>query len=129
MRALAAQFMGFVAVGMFGFVAHYGLLGLLVELAGMPAVPASALGFVAGGLVNYTLGRRFVFRSDRSHAGALPRFFAVALSGLAINTLMMALLVTGLGLHYLAAQVLTTGTLVVWHFLANRFWTFRDAPG
>ena len=122
---LLRQFAGFVAVGVAGLVAHYGVLTGLVELASVDAVAASVAGFVAGGFVNYGLNRRLVFRSDRAHLAAGPRFLAVAASGLVLNALLMALLVDHLGVYYLAAQVLVTGSLTVWHFLLNRFWTFR----
>lgn len=122
---LVRQFAGFAAVGVFGLLAHYSVLTGLVELAGMDAVAASIAGFVAGGFVNYVLNRALVFRSDRAHRAAGPRFIAVAASGLVLNGAAMALLVDHLGVHYLAAQVLVTGALTVWHFLLNKFWTFR----
>ena len=125
LHPLLRQFTGFAAVGVAGMVAHYGVLTALVELAGVGAVLASVAGFVAGGFVNYGLNRRLVFRSDRSHRAAGPRFLAVAASGLVLNAALMALLVDHLGVHYLASQVLVTASLTVWHFLLNRFWTFR----
>ena len=120
------QFAGFAAVGVFGLLAHYSVLTGMVELAGADAVLASVAGFVAGGFVNYMLNRALVFRSDRAHRAAGPRFVAVAASGLLINAAAMALLVDHLGLHYLPAQILVTGGLTVWHFLLNKLWTFRS---
>lgn len=119
------QFAGFIGVGVFGLVAHYTVLTALVELGGVEAVAASIVGFVAGGVVNYVLNRKLVFRSERAHSAAGPRFVAVAVSGLAINAVAMAVLVDRLGVYYLVAQVLVTGGLTAWHFLLNRFWTFR----
>lgn len=123
--ALLRQFIGFAAVGAVGLAAHYAVLLVLVEIAGADPVAASVAGFLVGAVVNYGLNRRVVFRSDRAHRAAGPRFFAVAASGLALNALLMTLLVDRLGLYYLAAQVLVTGGLVVWHFLLNKYWTFR----
>ncbi|EDP65029.1 hypothetical protein BAL199_21774 [alpha proteobacterium BAL199] len=123
--ALFRQFVGFATVGMVGLVAHYSALTGLVELGGVDPVVASVIGFLAGALVNYVLNRRLVFRSDRAHRAAGPRFFAVAASGLVLNGLLMTLLVDHLGVFYLVAQVMVTGGLVFWHFLLNKFWTFR----
>ncbi len=50
---------------------------------------------------------------------------AVALVGLGINTAIMYGLTHYTGLHYLLCQVLATGVVLGWNFLANRFWTFR----
>ena len=66
-----------------------------------------------------------MFRSQRAHREALPRFFAVAGVGLLLNGLLMRLLTHALGLHYLLAQVFTTALLLLWHFAANAAWTFR----
>lgn len=115
----------FAAVGLVGTAAHYLLLVTLVEGAGADPVVGSVAGFCLGALVNYGMSHRFVFRSDRAHQEALPRFFAVALSGLAWNTLLMSLFTHVFGWPYLPAQILTTGLLVVWHYAVNALWTFR----
>ena len=125
MAGLGTQFLNFALVGVFGAVAHYGTLIALTEGLRVDPVLASACGFVAGGLTNYALNYRFTFRSEKAHAAALPQFFAVALVGLVLNTALMALLVNGLAVHYLPAQIATTILLTLWHFGANRFWTFR----
>lgn len=123
------RFLRFAAVGAAGTLAHYALLVALVEGGGAPPLAAAAAGFVFGALVNYTLARRLVFASGRSHVQALPRFFAVALAGLAWTALLMTALVDGLGLHYLVAQCLTTALLLLWHYAGNALWTFRRDHG
>lgn len=125
MFALVRQFAGFAAVGSIGLVAHYLVLTGLVELLAVHPVAASAAGFVVGGLVNYGVNRRLVFRSDRAHGAAGPRFLAVAASGLGLNAALMALLVDGFGVYYLAAQIVVTAGLTAWHFALNKYWTFR----
>lgn len=118
----------FAAVGAVGTAAHYALLLVLVEAGGVDPVVGSVAGFLLGALVNYTLNRRLVFRSDRAHVEALPRFLAVAGLGLCWNALLMYLFIDVAGLHYLIAQVVTTGILLAWHYLGNALWTFRKRP-
>ena len=65
------------------------------------------------------------FRATRHHAVALPMFCAVAGIGFLLNIGAMALLTKRLGVYFLYAQVVTTGLLLLWHFAANRLWTFR----
>lgn len=125
MRPLFVRLLRFAAVGAVGTLAHYALLLVLVEGAGSNPVVGSAAGFVLGALVNYGLGRVFVFRSDRAHVEALPRFFAVAGAGLVFNALLMHLLTHELGVHYLLAQIATTALLLLWHYAGNAVWTFR----
>lgn len=125
MRGHAGRFLRFAVVGAVGTAAHYALLLALVEGAGVAPVAGSVAGFLLGALVNYTLNRRLVFRSDRAHVEALPRFLAVAGMGLCWNALLMYLLVNVAGAHYLLAQIVTTGILLGWHYVGNAIWTFR----
>lgn len=129
MPGLFQQFVRFFGVGCVSAVGHYGLLILLVQVAGVDAVPASAAGALLGAWINYTLNYRFTFRSNKRHAESVSKFAVVALIGLLLNTLFMWIGVDLLHLYYLLAQILTTGLVMVWSFMANRFWTFHVADG
>ena len=94
----------------------------------MAPVPATLAGYVAGGVVSYGLNRRHTYESRRPHGEATWRFALVALVGFGLTWLVMGALTGRLGLPYLPAQVLTTGLVLVWSFLAHKVWTFRDAP-
>jgi putative flippase GtrA len=121
---LIPPFIRYASVGAIGTAVHYGTLISLVQGLGANAVAASTTGFILGAFVNYALNRHFTFASDRAHRVALPRFFAVALMGLAVNAVVMAATLAVLPLHYLMAQVVATGVVLVTGFLANRRWTF-----
>lgn len=116
----------FAVVSGFGTAAHYSLLVALVEFGGVDPVPATVAGSLVGALVNYTLSRKHVFKSDRSHVEALPRFLAIAGVGMSLNALCMAGLTHWLHVPYLLAQIVTTLSLLLWHYGANAVWTFRD---
>lgn len=124
MAELLRQFVRFAGVGCISAVGHYGLLILLVQAAGIDAVPASAAGALLGAWINYSLNYRFTFRSTKSHAESVTKFAIVAVIGLLLNTAFMWVGVNVLGMHYLASQILTTGLVMLWSFAANRFWTF-----
>lgn len=119
--------MRFAVVGIIGTVAHYVLLVMLVEMLAVNAVVASTAGATLGALVNYLLNRRYTFRSEKRHGEALTKFLIIAASGLALNSSFMLLFVEILGVYYLLAQVVSTGLVLVWNFVGNRFWTFSDA--
>jgi putative flippase GtrA len=123
-RAHLPQVLAFAGVGVVAAAVHFGLLIGLVELAGWAAVPATLMGYVGGGLVSYGLNRRHTYRSDRPHGEAGWRFAVVAGVGFGLTWLSMALLHGRLGLQYVLAQVLTTGLVLVWSFLAHKVWTF-----
>lgn len=115
----------FSLVGVLAAVGHYGTLVLAVEAGGADSVPAALAGFLVGGTISYSLNRRWTFASDRPHEAAVPRFASVALAGFLLTGISMAVLSDGLGVHYLPAQLLTTGLVMLWTFFANRSWTFR----
>src|SRR5258706_12950395 len=104
---------------------HYAVTVATVELFGVPPVAASAGGFAIGAIVKYCLNYFVAFRSDESHAAALPRFAALLAILLALNTLLFALLQQALGLHYMIAQVFTTVLLIPPGYFLSRLWVFR----
>ncbi|WP_431862343.1 GtrA family protein [Azospirillum sp.] len=120
------QFAMFVVVGCAAAAGHYGLLVALVELGHAPAVPASAAGFILGGVISYLLNYHFVFNSAGEHRTTAGKFLAVAVTGLALNSALMWVLTHWAALHYLLAQVTATGTVMLWSYGANRFWTFGE---
>jgi putative flippase GtrA len=124
--ALARQFAAFFGVGLVAATVHYALLISLVEGYRLDAVPATLCGFGAGGVVSYLLNRRHTYASDRSHAQAGWRFAVVSAVGFGLTWMFMTLFVHLAGAPYLPAQVLTTGIVLFWSFLANKFWTFRE---
>ena len=125
--SLPRQFSAFALVGIFAAIAHYGTLIGLVEAFRVAAVPASLAGYVAGGLVSYALSRTHVFSTERSHLDAGWRF-VVAGVGFCLTWVSMHLMVDRFALPYLPAQIATTGIVMVWSFLAHKFWTFGGPP-
>ncbi|MEO8306084.1 MAG: GtrA family protein [Betaproteobacteria bacterium] len=121
---LIPQFFRYGGAGAIGTVAHFAVLTALVHFAGAGAVIASTAGAVAGAIVNYAINYRFTFASRRGHRIALPRFCAVAGAGIVLNAIVLTALLAFIEPHYLVAQVVATGVVLVAGFLANRQWTF-----
>lgn len=128
LRAVLRQFSAFFGVGLAAAIVHYGLLVSLVEGYRMEAVRATLVGYIGGGLVSYVLNRRHTYASDRPHREAGWRFALVALVGFGLTWAFMALFVRVLGAPYFPAQIVTTGIVLVWSFLAHKLWTFREPP-
>ncbi|MBS1198668.1 MAG: GtrA family protein [Proteobacteria bacterium] len=128
MPELLRQFIRFAGVGCMSAIGHYGLLILLVQVVHTDAVLASAAGALLGAVINYLLNYHFTFQSSKKHHESIAKFVVVAAVGLGLNTLFMWIMVSLLGLHYLLSQVVTTGLVLIWSFVGNRFWTFHEAP-
>jgi putative flippase GtrA len=124
LNRLARQFAAFFGVGMAAAIVHYGLLVALVEGAAFEPVPATLAGYVAGGLVSYALNRKHTYASSRPHREATWRFALVAFVGFLLTWLFMQIFTGWLGAPYIPAQLVTTGIVMLWSFLAHKAWTF-----
>ena len=125
--SLVKQFLNFVWVGGLATALQYMVLIMLVQIGGVAPVLASAVGYTSGAGLSYFLNYHVTFASDRGHMPAIIKFFVVAGIGLAVNSFIVALVFESLGLNYLLAQVIATGLVLLWNFLANRLWTFRSS--
>ncbi len=94
---LPRQLSAYALVGVAASLAHYSALIALVEAARWPAVPATLVGYVIGGVVSYVLNRRHTFDSDRPHEEATWRFALVAFVGFCLTFLLMSFFVDRLG--------------------------------
>ena len=121
------QLSSFIGVGLVASAVHYALLVALVEVGGLEPAPSALCGFTVGGIVSYGLNRRHTFVSERPHEQAAWRFGLVATVAFVLTYLFMRLFHEIGHMPYLAAQVVTTGVVMIWTFGANRFWTFPTA--
>ena len=121
---LLRQLAAFGGVGVVATACHYAVLVGLREMAGWPPVPATLTGYIVGGIASYILNRRHTFASDASHGRAGTRFALVALGGFCLTWLLMHIFTGVWSLPYLPAQVATTAVVMLWSYLAHRFWTF-----
>jgi len=83
------------------------------------------LGASVGAVVNYILNYHFTFASKASHSRTLPRFLTISLLSIALNGGGMWYAVQRMHVHYLLAQILCTGTVLVTGYVLNKLWTFR----
>ncbi len=125
MSELIRKFIGFAGTGAIATGIQYTILIVLREGAALSPVVASAIGYGLAAVANYLMKYHWVFASDRQHRHTAPRYALVSLSGLTLNTLLMHLGTSILGLYYLVSQVITTGLVLVWNFTVNHLWTFR----
>ena len=122
---LARQNAAFSGIRLVSTLLHHAGLAALGDAAAPDPVPATLAGYVAGGIVSYALNRSVTYASLRPHREATWRFAMVAFVGFCITWAVMGVFVRRLGAPYLPAQVVTTGLVLFWSFLAHKLWTFR----
>lgn len=144
------RFLKFSVVGTVGAVVDFGTFNALHALAGVASVPASIASFTAAVSSNFVWNRFWTYTDSRSKSTRVQatQFAIVSLVGLIIRTPLFAWLeapathaaerlaaTASLPLSLSAdavgrnlALAVAVGVVLVWNFLANRFWTYSDAP-
>ena len=117
------RFVRYSAIGAVATAAHYAVLLLAVEAAGLAPWWASGLGAVVGAQVAYIGNRHYTFAHRGPVRESWLRFQGTAVLGALIGMAVVAL-GTAWGAHYLAAQVLATALTLVVTYLINRSWSF-----
>lgn len=123
-QPMMVPFLRYAGAGAIGTAAQFAILIALVRLAGAHAVTASTVGAVAGAMINYAVNYRYTFESRAPHARAVPRFAAIALAGIGLNAVVIAAALGILDANLILAQVVATGAVLGFTYVANRAWTF-----
>lgn len=121
---LEHKFVRFLLVGGIATLIQYVVLIWTVERWHWSAVLGSSLGYILSAIANYLLNYYFTFRSGHRHGVAAARFAIVAVTGFALNALLMELLAAKLHVPYVLSQVLATGGTLTWNYWANSKWSF-----
>lgn len=113
----------YAAVGAVATAAHYALLWAGVELGHWWPALAAGAGAALGAQVAFLGNRHFTF----GHQGPLwPAWWRFQLTAVLGGLTSMAVVAAGtrLGVHYLLAQVVATGLVLVMTYAINRRWAF-----
>lgn len=123
---LPARFAAFVLVGGVCLALNTLALWLLTSVLGLHYLASTLIAFLTITPLGFLLNKVVTFRTRREYTPIeLPRYFAAMAASLGMNLALMYLLVSILGLWYLAASVLVAVTLVVVNFITSDRWSFR----
>ncbi|WP_347268288.1 GtrA family protein [Paracoccus sp. (in: a-proteobacteria)] len=76
-------------------------------------------------IYNYVLQSWLTFRAGPPTRRSLSRFGAMHLGAMALNSLLMAGLVEGLGTALFASQIVVTGLISALIFVVSKHWVYR----
>lgn len=124
MALMEARIVRYGLAGGLSMLAHLVVLLLMVEVARLGPVVSTTLGFLVSVAVSFLLQHHWVFRSPVAWRATAPRFVAVTLFGLLLNTSIMALGYRLAGVHYLVAQTVAFAAVPISNYLLNSAWTF-----
>ncbi|MRR32587.1 GtrA family protein [bacterium] len=142
-----SRFIRFAIVGAAGAVIDFGVFNFLTNLVGYfkeHVVWASVISFILAVISNFTWNRLWTYPDSRSKplARQLTQFVAVSVIGLLIRTPLFSFLEKALTLfftgrwsfkpltpvivaHNLALAIVIL-LVMIWNFIANRYWTYND---
>src|SRR5205085_1623157 len=109
----------------------YGTFTILVEVVGIYTGTSRALGALLGAITNFTLNKVYTFKSRKNSVMVeVPRYAAISLTSLLLNTVGVILLTEGLRWNPLIAAALV-GVLVslCWNLPLHRIFVFREQTG
>lgn len=117
----------FGLVGISATLTHFVVASLLISSGLAPLFVANAIGFVTAFAVSFFGHHHFSFRSQAAYASSFVRFCAVALSGFAVNNVVVAAArgYIGAEAHLSLAAGIAAGAVTV--FLLAKFWAFASA--
>ena len=128
-KPLFMQFMRFAVVGLINTGIDYLIYWSLtryVDFFEDEKVFATSIAFIVAATNSYFMNKAFTFKDKSKEYGSqYIKFFVVSLVGFGINALIFYLLLQT-GLFDIVAKVLTTGVVLIWNFIANKLWTFKQ---
>lgn len=126
-RPVVRQFVKFALVGASNTVLDFGTYLVLTRILGVHFLIANVFAFLFAASWSYFWNRRWTFRSNdpRIHRQYV-KFLIVATIGLGLTTIILYTLVEHATLPDIPAKVVSVAAVLIWNFLANRFWTFKE---
>jgi len=134
LKSFIFEMFRYTMVGGIAFLVDFLVLFLCKEfiLSGIPfsLYFSTAAGFLAGLTVNYILCLKFVFLSVKNtNLGSKTKdkalFMIIGIVGLGMNELGMFISVDLLGIHYLIAKIIIAGIVMMWNYLARKYFIFN----
>jgi len=119
------QFSGYLINGCIATAVHYSLLITLVEGFACNPLVASTVGFIFGAITGFSLNRKIVFVNLSNPLVKFLQYLLLTLISGTMNVLLMKALI-GLAIHYIIAQIVATGSVVVFNFAICKLWIFRE---
>ena len=127
MTAGRSVFFRYAVVGCLGTAVDLGSLYLFVDVFHVPLLVSTAASFILAVINNFILNKYWTFRNRNTNVRKqFIKFLIVSSGGLLLTEVLMAFFVYVLGIWYMAGKLITSGLVLVWNFLANKYWTFRD---
>lgn len=125
-RPTAAQILRFGIVGVANTGVHFVLYVILTTFAHVHYLVANPIAFTIATMNSFYFNRRWTFRNaDPAWRRQLVKFFIITTIGFGMNEGILYLLVSQGRMTKLPAEAVAIAVVLIWNYLANKWWTFR----
>ena len=127
-RGLLNQFLRYFCVGGISALVDWGLFYVLHLIAGFHYIAAAAGSFIVSVIINFFLGREFVFKNQCKFNANIEALSIVAMNttGLLLDLLIMSLAIELVHVQPTTAKIGATGLVFIWNFSMRRWWLYRQ---
>jgi putative flippase GtrA len=121
-KTLLQEVAGYGAASAVALTVDVTILWILVHFFAWGYLSAATTSFLAGAVVAYVLSVKLAFKQHRlgDRRVEFVSFVAIGALGVIVNSVVMALAINQLGLHYLIAKAVAAGCTFTCNFIARR---------
>ena len=125
-----AEVTRYLIAGGLAFLVDFGILYFCTEVLHLHYLLSNVVGYSAGLAVAYLLNTRWVFSFRRYKSTILELLFfnGIVIVGLALSEAIMSLSVEILGLNYLYAKIIASFFVMIFNYVAKKYFLFSPAP-
>jgi len=116
----SAQFLRYLAVGLFSFGLDYGLYWSCIALMHIGYLVAHVTSFVVMYWLNFLMHRHFSFRVSGHPARHLVRYTLLLAVNVTLTTALLAFLTGIAGISPFVSKIAVMAALVAWNFIVYR---------
>ena len=123
------QLFRYTFVGGVAFIADFGSLYLLTDLADFYYLYSAVIAFIIGLIINYVLSILWVFKSSsvKNKSIEFMIFAIIGLVGLGMNELIIWFSTEQINIYYLHSKLISTAIVYFWNFLARKYILYKGS--
>ncbi len=118
-------FLKYCVVGISGTLVDVGSLYIFIEYFELQLLVATTLAFLLAVANNFIFNKIWTFKNkSKNYRKLFIKFLLVSTVGLILTNASMYTLVEVVGIWYIYSKLITSGIVLTWNFLGNKYWTF-----
>ena len=116
------QFLRYIFVGGVSALINISTLFILTDFCHIFYLISNIVGFILGLTTNYLLSKKFIFTTKITLSKSFEFFTycAVGLIGLGLDTTIMWIATSKMGIYYIITKLISTACVFIWNFIGRK---------